>query len=317
MRRAGMNYHPPPQPASFCIVSEKPNDKLVVAISSRALFDFEDENAIFETGSVAEYRATQLERVDDPAVPGVAFPLIRKLLALNTQGIQRVEVVVLSRNDPVSGLRVFRAAENHGLPITRGAFTGGRPPFAYLHSLKADLFLSANADDVRSAIQNGFAAAQVYTGASQPADNGHQEIRIAFDGDSVLFSDESERVFQEQKLAGFEAHERRNADLPLQAGPFKPFLAALHRLRKAAGPTDRIRTALVTARGAPAHDRAIRTLMAWNLEVDEAYFLGGLDKGPFLKEFQPDFFFDDQERHVRSAAFSGPAGQVLYGIANE
>jgi 5'-nucleotidase len=298
---------------------EEHKDKLVVAISSRALFDFEDENAIFESGRVEDYRAAQLERLESPAAPGVAFHLIRKLLALNTPDAQRVEVVVLSRNDPVSGLRVFRSAEAHGLPVTRGAFTHGRSPFAYLRSLDADLFLSANADDVRAAITDGFAAAQVYAGARTPVDNVPDEIRIAFDGDSVLFSDQAERVYRSEKLAAFEAHEKEKALLPLPPGPFKPFLAALHRLQKAA-PQERpvrIRTALVTARGAPAHDRAIRTLMAWNLEVDEAFFLGGLDKGPFLREFQPDFFFDDQARHVQSAALSGPAGQVLYGIANQ
>ncbi len=298
---------------------EQTKDKLVVAISSRALFDFEDENAIFESGCVADYRATQLERLENPAAPGVAFHLIRKLLALNTAEVQRVEVVVLSRNDPVSGLRVFRSAQAHGLPIIRGAFTHGRSPFAYLRSLDADLFLSANAEDVRAAIGDVFAAAQVYAGASQPTDKHPEEIRIAFDGDSVLFSDEAEKVYRTERLAGFEAHEREKADIPLPPGPFKPFLAALQGLQNAA-PQERpvrIRTALVTARGAPAHDRAIRTLMAWKLEVDEAFFLGGLDKGPFLREFQPDFFFDDQARHVASAARSGPAGQVLYGVAND
>jgi len=293
------------------------DDKLVVAISSRALFDFEEENRIFEHGDDRAYVQLQQERLDIPAPPGVAFSLVRKLLAFNGAGHQRVEVVLLSRNDPVSGMRVFRSCQAHGLPsVQRGVFTQGREPFGYLRPLGAQLFLSANERDVRSALHLGYPAARVLTESVQAGDAHPHEVRIAFDGDAVLFSDEAERVYQSEGLAAFQQHELTKAAQPLPEGPFKPLLAALHRLQQAGGAHMRIRTALVTARSAPAHERAIRTLMDWNIVVDEAMFLGGLPKGEFLREFEPDFFFDDQTGHVNSAARHVPAGHVSSGIAN-
>jgi len=291
-------------------------DKLVVAIASRALFDFEEENRVFESGDAAGYMRLQLERLDRPAAPGIAFSLVRKLLAFNDAGAQRVEVVVLSRNDPVSGMRVFRSADAAAIPLQRGVFTQGRSPFRYLRPLKATLFLSANAEDVRGALAAGFPAARVLTESVLASANYPNEVRIAFDGDAVLFSDEAERVFQDQGLEAFQQHELSKATQPLPSGPFKPLLAALHRLQQAGSPQMRIRTALVTARSAPAHERAIRTLMDWKIQVDEAMFLGGLPKGEFLREFEPDFFFDDQTRHVTHAALHVPAGHVAAGIAN-
>ena len=293
------------------------NDKLVVAISSRALFDFEEENRIFEQGNDRAYVDLQLQRLDVPAPPGVAFSLVRKLLAFNSGTEQKVEVVLLSRNDPVSGMRVFRSCKAHGLDsIQRGVFTQGRNPFSYLKPLGAHLFLSANAVDVQQALQLGFPAARVLTESVQAQDSNPHEVRIAFDGDAVLFSDEAERVYQSQGLDAFQRHETENATHPLPDGPFKPLLAALHRLQQDTQSQMRIRTALVTARSAPAHERAIRTLMDWNIGVDEAMFLGGLAKGEFLREFEPDFFFDDQTGHVNSAAQHVPAGHVSSGIAN-
>ncbi|HEY3596630.1 MAG TPA: 5'-nucleotidase [Paraburkholderia sp.] len=292
-------------------------DKLVVAISSRALFDFEEENRVYEDGDLRAYQALQRTRLDVPAKPGVAFPLIRKLLALNA-GAQRVEVVILSRSDPISGLRAFSSAREHGLAIERGVFTRGRPPFAYLHPLNASLFLSANQEDVRDALAAGFPAARVLPESARMASKYPNEIRIAFDGDAVLFSDEAERVFQKEGLHAFVGHEIDNKDLPLADGPLKPLLEALHRLQNLADDAApmHIRTALVTARSAPAHERAIRTLMAWNIEIDEAMFLGGLDKGAFLREFEPDFFFDDQIRHCESARVVTATGHVVSGIVN-
>jgi len=290
--------------------------KLVVAISSRALFDFEEENQIFEQGDDRAYMQLQLQRLDQPAKPGVAFSLVRKLLAFNDVDAQRVEVVILSRNDPVSGMRVFRSAQHYGLPIERGSFTRGQPPWRYLKPLNANLFLSAHLSDVRAALDAGVPAAQVYPHSVLASDAYPNEVRIAFDGDAVLFSDEAERVFQAQGLVAFQQHERDKAAQPLPEGPFKPLLAALHRLQQAGTPTMRIRTALVTARSAPAHERAIRTLMNWNIDVDEAMFLGGLPKGEFLREFEPDFFFDDQTGHVDSAARHVPSGHVASGISN-
>ncbi|MFM0069940.1 5'-nucleotidase [Paraburkholderia sediminicola] len=292
-------------------------DKLVVAISSRALFDFEEENCVYEEGNLQAYEALQRERLAVPAKPGVAFPLIRKLLALNAGG-HRVEVVILSRSDPISGLRAFHSCREYGLAIERGVFTRGRAPFAYLKPLNASLFLSANQDDVRDALAAGFPAARVLPESAKMASKYPDEIRIAFDGDAVLFSDEAERIFQKDGLRAFVGHEIHNKDLPLADGPLKPLLEALHRLQKLADEAApmHIRTALVTARSAPAHERAIRTLMAWNIEIDEAMFLGGLDKSAFLREFEPDFFFDDQIGHCESARVVTATGHVLSGIVN-
>ena len=293
------------------------DNKLVVAISSRALFNFEEENLVFEQGDDRSYVALQMQRLEIPAPPGVAFSLVKKLLAFNSGTDQNVEVVLLSRNDPVSGMRVFRSCKAHGLDsIQRGDFTQGRDPFSYLKPLGAHLFLSANAVDVQQALQLGFPAARVLTESVQAQDGHPNEVRIAFDGDAVLFSDEAERVYQTQGLDAFQRHETERASHPLPDGPFKPLLAALHRLQQDTQSQMRIRTALVTARSAPAHERAIRTLMDWNIGVDEAMFLGGLAKGEFLREFEPDFFFDDQTGHVNSAARHVPAGHVSSGIAN-
>ncbi|WP_096698386.1 5'-nucleotidase [Polaromonas sp. AER18D-145] len=313
--------------------------QLVVAISSRALFDFEEENRVFEDGlgqppapgtkRDAAYMQLQLDRLDVPAKPGVAFSLVKKLLAFNdapdslddaspsAKLAQRVEVVILSRNDPVSGMRVFRSAQHYGLAIQRGTFNRGEPPWRYLKPLHANLFLSTHLSDVREALAAGVPAAQVYPQSAHASDQHPHEVRIAFDGDAVIFSDEAERVFQSQGLSAFQAHERDKATQPLLAGPFKPLLEALHRLQQVGTSRMRIRTALVTARSAPAHERAIRTLMDWNIEVDEAMFLGGLAKGEFLREFEPDFFFDDQTGHVDSASQHVPSGHVVSGVSNQ
>jgi 5'-nucleotidase len=319
--------------------------QLVVAISSRALFDFEEENRLFEAQDDRAYMQLQLQRLDQPARPGVAFSLVHKLLAFNAD-VPRVQVVILSRNDPVSGMRVFRSAQHYGLPIERGVFTRGQSPWRYLKPLAANLFLSVNEADVRSALAAGVPAARVYPHSAHASDDHPQEVRIAFDGDAVLFSDEAERVFRSDGLDAFQSHERTHSGTPLAPGPFKPLLEALHRLQRAGttlaagtsegsgasgapGASDvtstataaaaspmRIRTALVTARSAPAHERAIRTLMNWQIEVDEAMFLGGLPKGEFLREFEPDFFFDDQTGHVNAAAAHVPSGHVAAGVAN-
>lgn len=303
--------------------------QLVVAISSRALFDFEEENRLFEVGDDRAYMRLQLDRMDRPAKPGVAFSLVHKLLAFNaapTKGTvaveppaltdPRVEVVILSRNDPVSGLRVFRSCQHYGLPIERGVFTRGQPPWRYLRPLAANLFLSANEQDVRSALSARVPAARVYPHSARASDAHPDEVRIAFDGDAVLFSDEAERIYQSAGLDAFQVHERERATTPLPAGPFKPLLEALHRLQQDRARRMRIRTALVTARSAPAHERAIRTLLDWRIEVDEAMFLGGLPKGAFLREFEPDFFFDDQTGHIENAAQHVPSGHVAGGIVN-
>ena len=290
--------------------------QLVVAISSRALFDFEEENRLFESGDDRAYMQLQLQRVEQPARAGVAFSLVNKLLAFNAGGRQRVEVVILSRNDPVSGMRVFRSAQHYGLPVQRGVFTRGESPWRYLRPLKANLFLSTNEADVRQALAAGVPAARVYPESARASAAHPEQVRIAFDGDAVLFSDEAERVFQSHGLSAFQSHERDRAATPLAPGPFKPLLDALQSLQREPVPGMRLRTALVTARSAPAHERAIRTLMDWQIEIDEAMFLGGLPKGSFLREFEPDFFFDDQTGHVDSASAHVPAGHVASGVSN-
>ncbi|MBB3195677.1 5'-nucleotidase [Roseateles terrae] len=291
--------------------------QLVVAISSRALFDFEEENQLFEAGDDRAYMQLQQQRLEQPAKPGTAFSLVHKLLAFNQPGDKpRVEVVVLSRNDPISGMRVFRSAQHYGLPILRGVFTRGQSPWRYLRPLKAHLFLSTNEEDVRSALAAGVAAARVFPQSARASVAYPEELRIAFDGDAVLFSDEAEQVFQRDGLDAFQAHERERKLTPLPAGPFKQVLHELQRLQNQPLGPMRIRTALVTARSAPAHERAIRTLMDWQVEVDEAMFLGGLAKGEFLREFEPDFFFDDQAGHIESAVVHVPSGHVTMGVTN-
>ncbi len=290
--------------------------KLVVAISSRALFDFEEENQVFEQNDDRAYMELQRQRLNVPAKPGVAFSLVQKLLAFNETPSQRVEVVILSRNDPVSGMRVFRSAQHYGLSIQRGNFTRGEAPWRYLKPLHANLFLSTHLSDVRAALAAGVPAAQVYPHSAHASNAHPNEVRIAFDGDAVLFSDEAEQVYQSGGLSAFQQHEQDKVAQPLPDGPFKPLLEALHKLQQAQIDHIRIRTALVTARSAPAHERAILTLMNWNIDVDEAMFLGGLDKGEFLREFEPDFFFDDQTGHIESAARHVPAGHVASGVRN-
>lgn len=290
--------------------------KLVVAISSTALFDLADSHRIYQEQGLEAFQAYQVAHEEEPLSPGDAFPIVRKLLALNERlGEPRVEVILLSRNSSDTGLRVFNSIEHYRLPITRAAFAGGNSPHTYVQAFGAHLFLSTHPEDVRSSLAGGFAAATILSGGQARDDD---ELRIAFDGDAVLFSDESERIYQQDGLAAFTENERRSARDPLSGGPFKAFLAALHQLQSEFSPGEcPIRTALVTARSAPAHERVVRTLRAWNVRIDESLFLGGLDKGPFLKAFGADLFFDDQQGHCESARQHVATGHVPHGVANE
>ncbi len=291
--------------------------KLVVAISSRALFNLEQSHRIYESEGLAAYHEYQIAHEEEVLEPGDAFPLVRKLLAINQRlpGDPRVEVILLSRNSSDTGLRVFNSIQHYGLPISRAAFAGGASPHRYVSAFGAHLFLSTDHEDVMGALDAGFAAATILPGGK--AGDG-DELRIAFDGDAVLFSDESERIFQESGLQAFTENEQRSAREPLHGGPFKGFLAALHKLQSEFAPGEcPIRTALVTARSAPAHERVVRTLREWNIRIDESLFLGGLDKGVFLKAFGADVFFDDQQGHCESARQHVPAGHVPHGISNQ
>ena len=296
---------------------EKLDDKLVIAISSRALFNLDASHQVYQSEGLQAYSDYQVARVDQPLEPGEAFPRVHKLLRLFELlgGEQPVEVVVLSRHCADPGLRVFNAMDDSNLGISRAAFCGGESPWRYINAFGCQLFLSSEADDVRNALDCGVAAATLVSGARQ--ETGNDQLRFAFDGDAVLFSDEAERVYKSEGLAAFTASEKAAAHQPLAGGPFKPFLSALHRLQQAFPATEApIRTALVTARSAPAHERVIRTLRAWNIRIDESIFLGGLNKTDFLRAYQADVFFDDQQTHCESASPHIATGHVPHGVAN-
>ncbi|VUD56555.1 hypothetical protein TDB9533_02211 [Thalassocella blandensis] len=292
-------------------------NKLVIAISSRALFNLDESHKVYENEGLSAYSKYQIEHEDDILEPGDAFHMVQKLLNINAMldGDPRVEVILLSRNSADTGLRVFNSINHYGLKITRAAFSGGESPYRYITPFNCHLFLSTDADDVRFALEQGVAAATLM--ASNKENQSAKELRFAFDGDAVIFSDEAEQVFKSQGLDAFTKSETAAAKTPLSGGPFKSFLAALQTLQREfkAGECP-IRTALVTARSAPAHERVIRTLRAWDIRIDESLFLGGLAKGEFLKAYGADVFFDDQQAHCESARSHVATGHVPHGIAN-
>ena len=299
-------------------------NKLVVAITSRALFELDEAHRIYEQSGLDAYRQYQISHENEPLKPGTGFPLVKALLSINQQIRQRnpkleedlVEIVLISRNDADSGFRIIKSIEANGLTINRSAFTGGSEAWPYLQPFSVDLFLSAHEDDVRAALREGFAAGLVCT---PPAvmDDDCREVRIAFDGDAVLFSDESEQIYAEKGLPGFQKHERANSDNPMNEGPFKSFLEALGMIQGFFGQEDcPIRTYLVTARSAPADKRAVHTLRQWGVRINEAFFLGGIEKAGVLRKIRPHIFFDDQQIHTGPASKETPAALVLYGIKN-
>lgn len=293
-------------------------DKLVIAISSRALFDLSDSHRVFEEEGLDAFQQYQILHERELLEPGEAFPLVQKLLRINTlsEDKQRVEVILLSRNSADTGLRVFNSIQHYQLGITRAAFCGGESPWRYIQAFGCHLFLSTDVDDVRNALNHGVAAATMMP-SEKPLDRDDELIRFAFDGDAVLFSDESERIYKEAGLEAFTENEKASAHMPMSGGPFKPFLSALHALQSEFPlKSSPIRTALVTARSAPAHERVINTLRAWNIRLDESLFLGGLDKGEFLKAYGADIFFDDQPVHCYSASRHVATGHVPHGVAN-
>lgn len=304
-------------------MSQKPTansieNKLVIGISSRALFNMDSSHRVFEEEGVEAYQKYQIDNENEILEPGAAFPLVKKLLGIKNPltSERMVEVILLSRNSADSGLRIFNSIQHHTLPIERAVFTNGQCPYQYIDAFNTHLFLSAHPEDVKLALKEGLAAATIMPSRKLDANRG--PVRIAFDGDSVLFSDESERVYQENDLALFHLNEAKNAKNPMNDGPLKGFLLALHQIQSQFQPEESpIRTALVTARSAPAHERVIHTLRAWGIRVDEALFLGGLPKGQFLKAFKADFFFDDQPGYCQSAAEHVATGHVPHGVVNE
>lgn len=298
-------------------MAEQKPEKLVIALSSRALFNLDDSHQVFESEGLEAYSKYQVAREEDILEPGEAFAMVEKLLNVNALlgNTPRVEVILLSRNSADTGLRVFNSIKHYGLNISRAAFTSGQSPYRYIAPFNCHLFLSTNAEDVRSALNNGVAAATLMPSSKENL--GSNELRFAFDGDAVLFSDEAEKVYKQEGLAAFTESEVASAKTPLSGGPFKSFLAALHSLQSEFQEKCPIRTALVTARSAPAHERVIRTLRAWNIRIDESLFLGGMSKGEFLKAYGADVFFDDQPLHCESAKEHVATGHVPHGIANK
>ena len=291
------------------------DDKLVIGVSSRALFDLESENIIFENEGLSAYSQYQIEHEKDILKPGTAFPLIKALQMLNADDKYLTEIIVMSKNSADTSLRVFNSIEHYGLNISRAALVGGGSLAPYLGAFKTDLFLSASEEDVQEAINANIAAGIICNHSNLPINPKEKisQIKIAFDGDAVIFSDESERIYQEKGLQAFSEYEQKNAKKPLPEGPFAKFLKTLsiiqQKFPEGAVP---IRTALVTARNAPAHERVVRTLRAWNVRIDEVFFLGGIEKSKVLKAFGANIFFDDQQIHTDKAAKLVPAARVPY-----
>jgi 5'-nucleotidase len=302
-------------------------NRLVIGIASSALFDLAESDTVFREQGEESYRAYQEEHLEDTLSTGVAFPFIRRLLSLNdlsSPDDPLVEVIVLSRNDPDTGLRVMRSIEAHGLAISRAIFMQGRSPYRFIPALNMSLFLSANETDVREAVALGLPAGRVL-GPVAADDTGDQDLRIAFDFDGVLADDSSEQVFQADGIEGFRSHESVNAATPHDPGPLRDFLANVNRLQRREEEqrtTDpdykiRVHVSLVTARNAPAHERAVRSLKGWGVTVNDAFFLGGIDKSKIMQVLKPHIFFDDQVSHLAGTSRSTPSVHVPFGKMNE
>ncbi|MBE6663512.1 MAG: 5'-nucleotidase [Ruminococcaceae bacterium] len=292
------------------------DDKLVVGISSRALFDLEEENKIYEEKGLKAYSEYQIEHENDILKPGTAFPLVKALHNLNCDNKHMTEIIIMSKNSADTSLRIFNSIKHYGLDISRAALIGGNSITPYLNTFKTDLFLSANEDDVQEAINAGIAAGIICSHANLPINPNEEspQIRIAFDGDAVIFSDESEKIYKEKGLDAFAKHEEENAKKPLPEGPFAKLLKTISLIQNQFKDAEKmpIRTALVTARNTPAHERVIRTLRAWDVRIDEAFFLGGIEKSEILKSFGANIFFDDQSVHTDKASRLVPSARVPY-----
>lgn len=300
------------------------SDKLVVAVASSALFDLRESDRVFRTEGESAYRKYQREHEKERLETGVVYPLVKRLLSLNDEASQPIEIVLFSRNDPDTGLRVFNSIEQYGLNISRAAFVTGQNPFKYLESFNASLFLSGNRDDVKEAIEHGFPAGYVSETAYKD-DEADQELRIAFDFDAVLADDAAEKVYKKEGLPGFHEHEMKYSDQPLEAGPLKEFLMRISHIQKLelkkkeldASYHPKVRIAVCTARNAPAHKRVVTTLREWgDIRIDEAFFLGGMNKANVLEIYRPHIFFDDQVRHIESISSQFPSVHVPYGVRN-
>tara|TARA_B100000941_G_scaffold128669_1_gene90861 strand:- start:1386 stop:2264 length:879 start_codon:yes stop_codon:yes gene_type:complete len=285
---------------------------LKIGITSRALFDLDSSHLIFEKNGLEAYKEHQIVKENCPLEPGQAFSLVKKLLNLNNQfGDEKlVEVFLLSRNTADTGLRIFNSIQYHGLDIEKAAFCGGNSPHVYAKSFGAHLFLSTEFEDCKSSISSGIASARIMPSRNPQVDD--ETLKVAFDGDSVIFSEESQKIFDEYGLEAFNNNEKNLADSPLSGGPFKSFLRELYKVQQSFPRSEcPVRIALVTARSAPSHERVIKTLREWKIRIDESLFLGGMDKASFLKDFGADIFFDDQIENCKSACLKVPTGQVI------
>ncbi|GGR15330.1 5'-nucleotidase [Streptomyces aurantiogriseus] len=302
-------------------------NRLVIGIASSALFDLKESDAVFRREGEESYRAYQRENLDNTLRPGVAFPFIRRILSLNDlnpAGDPLVEVIILSRNDPDTGLRVMRSIKAHELPISRAVFMQGRAPYRFMRALHMSLFLSADENDVREAVASGLPAGRVL-GSAVADDPADRELRIAFDFDGVLAGDESERVYQQDGLEGFRAHEALNVTTPHDAGPLRDFLSEVNKLqrreeerrREDEDYAIRVHVSIVTARNAPAHERAVLSLNNWGVTVNDAFFLGGVDKSSIMDVLKPHIFFDDQESHLEGTSRTTPSVHIPFGVVNQ
>ncbi|MDG2060556.1 MAG: 5'-nucleotidase [SAR86 cluster bacterium] len=285
---------------------------LVIGITSRALFDLDSSHSIFREKGLDVYTQHQIDNENVPLKPGKAFSMVKKLLNLNSliKGNRSVEVVLLSRNSADTGLRIFNSIEHHDLNITRAAFCGGNSPHEYAKAFGAHLFLSSEYSDCKLALESGIASARIMPSGKSESQDGI--LKVAFDGDAVIFSDESQEIFEKEGLLAFDQNEKSLARLSLSGGPFKPFLSQLNLIQKNFSHYEcPIRIALVTARSAPSHERVIRTLRDWNIRIDECLFLGGMTKKDFLKAYQADIFFDDQLDNCELSSEEVATGQVV------
>jgi len=288
---------------------------LRIGMSTRALFNLEEEHKVFKTEGVRAYAALQLKREEELLKAGAGFPVVHRLLSLNEANCAPyVEVILLSQNSPDLSLRAFNSVKHYGLGIKHGSFTSGRSVSPYIPAWELDLFLSNETVDVQQAIATGVAAARLGSAPIENANNHESEVRIAFDGDAVVFSPESDLIYKEKGLKAFLEHEQQNARTPMAGGPFGNFLKKLSVLRTIymndTTGISRVRIAIITARNAPAHERVVLTLRAWGTPADEAHFVGAKSKALFLKGFGADIFFDDQEKHVLGSASIVPSGHV-------
>ena len=300
--------------------------KLVIAVSSSALFDLSESDRVFREQGPKAYREYQKENLDVVLEKGVAFPFVRRFLHINERFKKEspVEVVLLSRNSAITGKRVFRSISHYGLDISRAAFMEGKSPYAYIPAFNASLFLSANESDVLKAIDYGYPAGTVLP-TKVVDDLTDDELRIAFDFDGVIADDESETVYQDKDLKGFYEHEKEKSHIPHNPGPLADLfkkLSFMQKLEDRAQEEDReykriIRTAIVTARNSPAHERVITTLEDWGVSANETFFLGGMKKDRILTVLKPHIFFDDQKSHLESEGGDIPMVHIPFGIANK